>query len=170
MDRLSELTERNYRKIKEIAINITKNRSFADDLINETYILIHRRYKTIPQDDTGFVKVFSTLMKFQSIPEGSRKTRTSDYQRLINPVERPTEKYKHNEEEKEEDKTRLLDEIEAFKKSLDALELVMFELHYEMGLSLKKIVKMYEGNMSYDCLYNLYRPLKAKVKQLKWSI
>lgn len=174
---LPDLVSRNYKTLKQVATNITKSRSFADDLINETYIIINNRGHILPEDDLGFVKVYSKFMKYQAIPE-TGKYRTSDFQRLIRPKEVACfdmTLFEEIESELSDKVTKeiMLAEIIRFKQSLNALELVLFELHYEKGLTLTKIVEMYsdrDNEMSFNCLWKLYTPLKLKIKKFKWRL
>ena len=178
MSSLSELVARNHKKLKEVATNITKNRSLADDLINETYILIEKRYKTLPDDDISFVKVYASLMKFQAIPEKGERHRTSDYQRLISPKEVNITDFSFYQEEDsgltdKVTKEILLADIVRFKQTLNSLELILFDLRYERGLKFTDIVRLYsdhEHEMSVNCLWQMYLPLKKKLKDFKWNI
>lgn len=162
---LSILTQRNYQKIREIATNLT-DKHRADDLIHETYLTIERRWTSIPSEDVEFIKCFSSLMVQQKrgIRESFNKIQSRE--RLINDFSF------FQSEENEVSKEQIVNEITRFKHSLNALELIMFELHYEEGLKFTDIVRLYSQDgheMSFQCLWKLYLPLKRKIKEFKWQ-
>ena len=169
MDRelLSRLVNKNYHSIKGAARCLVKDSSLIDDLISETYITIERRNSNLPKDDEGFIKVFVTLMKIQTYSERDgflKLTRPKD--KLINDFDRLD-----ITDDKELDVDSLIKQILVFKSELNALELVLFELHYEQGLTLTAIIKLYSdryNEMSFNCLWKMYTPLKLKIKKYKW--
>lgn len=165
-DSLSCLVNRNYHSIKSAATRLVKS-SYADDLISETYVTIERRNSQLPENDDEFIKVFVTLMKIQTFSErdGFLKL-TRPKEKLVNDFSYITEN-----EDKITDVEGLLAQINKFKSKLNAVELELFKLCFEEGLTLTKIVELYSApgyEMSFNCLWKMYEPLKKKIDKNKW--
>jgi len=163
---LDSLIASNYLYLTVIAKGITKNESEAKDLVSETYLKLAEKGSKIPQDTDEFQKFFTTCMKNFYLDELRKKKRKST-------TIEDTDEITIEVEDCDLSDWKKFIEIESFKALLPMHQEILFELHFENGLSSRKIAKLLQQT-GYDVSHNsmnlLIRPIRNKIIKHKWNI
>ena len=178
---LNKLVIDNYKELKEAANNITRrrDRNQSNELINETYLTLFN--KVVPETNAIFVKWFTKSMKYIYIDKYSsfRKatdqkessltydTGNSDWKDIELGAEQINEKTKGiitGLSHLTNDKALKYVELLEFKESLPPHERELFELHFEKGLSGRKISKLMEKETGFKMSYVRYNEMIKVIK------
>lgn len=162
----NKLFEDNYKDIYSTAKKIVRKKSHygsrydARELMNEAYLILHN--KEVPNSDK-FLERFSSTMKYLFIGERSTYNKNVNTWILTDKAEGVID----------EDwiKRVCIEDVVRLKEELPAHLKAIFELHYEQGLSSRKIAHHMEQLSGYKMERKNYGELinevKLKIKQ-RW--
>lgn len=158
---INVLIERNIKSLSQVAKRITPKQSH--DLITDTYLKIIER--SVPTNDHEFIKYFSKCMANNF--NNQRSSFNKNF--VIKEIN-----YNFIEEDNSEDinKQDVYNELMEFKETLNTHEQILFELHYEQGMSCRDIAKSLRYNnyiTSYRSIVRLINPINKKLKLKKWK-
>ena len=159
---INGLIERNHSYLVKVAKRIAPKH--YHDLLTETYVSLVNA--NVPEENTEFIKYFSRCMSNNYRNQNSTfnknfaiKEINCNFVTLIEPDE--------------VNKEDLYSELLAFKNSLPTQEEILFELHFEFGLSAANIAKLLEldtgYNISTSSMLNLLKPIREKLRCKQWK-
>lgn len=167
---LNELFEYNYVRIRQAAKNIVrKSGQEADQLINETFLNIAEK-KDYPKDKDIFFYYYLKFMRYMNIGERSQYSKCLDSKHLeikIDPSDDSWESIEMGAEQiNEETKDLLLNlthlnkdkavryaKVMEVKETLAPHEAEIYDLHFDKGLSSRKIAELLETESGWKTSY-----------------
>lgn len=182
---LSKLMQDNYKEIQKAAVLITRRMGTSPhELINESYLTLST--KDYPKDNEGFVKYVTQIMKYQSMSPRSSFNKANrigievkfepineeykDIELIIDDVSEYTKETIEGLSHLTKEKINKYIQALEFKESLAPHEKTLFELHFEDGLSSRKIAEwmskefgIFEGG-SYVRYNEMINQIKTKLK------
>lgn len=177
-----------YPDILKAAKLITRRRNRCPyELINETYLTCSKHTKH-PETKEDFLKYFGTMMKFEYIGERSSYSKinkgftelvyeplTDDWKQIeieADGVSDETKDLINGLEHRDNDKIQKYINVLLFKESLPPHLNEIFNLHFERGMSSRKISEMFNQIFDFDDIHhvsfnNMIREIKERFK--KWK-
>ena len=160
------MVKTNYDRLIGRAINITRNRNLAKDLIADTLIDLTTKGTKTPETNEDFIRYFNRCMTNQYYGKYTEFSKTHRFKEIL------VEEFNESKEEEQESKVSvLMPKVERFKSTLTGIDLTLFELIYEQRLSYEKIGKLYANTngvpITIQSIYFLTKELKEKIKELK---
>lgn len=159
---INDLISRNLHSLSKVAKKIAPKQSH--DLLTDTYLQVLNA--NVPTNDHEFIKYFSRCMS-----NNFRNQKSTFNQNFV--IKEINCNFVVIEDVEQIDKEEVINELAQFKSQLKTHESILFELHFEQGLSYRNIAKLLIERSGYQVSYfsiqALIKPIKDKLICKEWK-